>query len=154
MKKKIKLKSLISCIAIIFREKPFLASLEGLSYLGSAITTGFMPLVWAFVFQAIENYITGKNENSIIHAMILFLIVQLAEVLFKMIGRVPTRVFCYNEQLQMKLCKNIYLHATELPYEDFLDQEIYNSFTRANSSISRNLPMNLLNTFFQIPSRL
>ena len=62
MKKKIKLKSLISCIAIIFREKPFLASLEGLSYLGSAITTGFMPLVWAFVFQAIENYITGKNE--------------------------------------------------------------------------------------------
>ena len=64
MKKKIKLKSLISCIAIIFREKPFLASLEGLSYLGSAITTGFMPLVWAFVFQAIENYITGKNEKG------------------------------------------------------------------------------------------
>ena len=60
--KTIKLKSLISCIAIIFREKPFLASLEGLSYLGSAITTGFMPLVWAFVFQAIENYITGKKE--------------------------------------------------------------------------------------------
>ena len=152
MKKTIKLKSLISCIAIIFREKPFLASLEGLSYLGSAITTGFMPLVWAFVFQAIENYITGKKENSIIHAMILFLIVQLAEVLFRMIGRVPTRVFCYNEQLQMKLCKNIYLHATELPYEDFLNQEIYNSFARSNNSISRNLPMNLLNTFFQIPS--
>ena len=154
MKKKMSFKTFFSCVSLVVRERPGLAFLEGLSCFGSAICTGLMPLVWAYVFEAIENYIALSDTKKILYAVILFLTIQAAEGVFRIIGRIPTRVFCYNEQLQKKLCAKLYSHAANLPYEDFLDEEVYSSFSKANASVNRNLPMNLLNTFFQTPSLL
>ena len=154
MNRKMSFRTFISCVSLVIKEKPGLAFLEGLSYFGSAIFTGLMPLVWAYVFEAIENYISFFDNRKIFYAVALFLTIQAADGVFRIIGRIPTRVFCYNEQLQKKLCTKLYAHAVNLPYEDFLDEEVYSSFSKANASVGRNLPMNLLNTFFQTPSLL
>lgn len=154
MKKKMSFRTFLSCVSLVIKENPWLALLEGLSYFGSAIFTGLMPLVWSYVFEAIENYIFLSNNTKILNAVILFLTIQTTDGVFRIIGRIPTRVFCYNEQLQKKLCEKLYYHAAKLPYEDFLDEGVYSSFSNANTSVNRNLPMNLLNTFFQTPSLL
>ena len=150
MKKK---RPIADCFSVVFRSNPVLSSLEGLSYLGSAIIAGVTPLVWSAVLGNIEQFINGEI-NTVRTALIIMAAFVISDYLFRIIGRIPTRYFSYNERLTVALKKKLILHAAEIPFESFYDKAHYGSYIKALQAIEKQSAMNMINLTYQIPSLL
>ena len=135
-------------LKLVFRAHPLLFSLEGFSYLGGAAVGGLMPVAWALLFGAAES----ADSAELAKAMAVFALFCAAETLFRLVGRLSTRWFCFNERLLRSLRLKLYEHSSRLSAESFDKSETYNALLRADKAIAGNEPMNIMNAFFQTPA--
>src|ERR1035437_9551024 len=99
------------CYLLMLKELPFPTIIEGVSYLGSAIVAGLMPLSWKILFESIYETYKNKDIKLIFIPILIFFVFQLLEVVFRLLGRLPTRVMGYAENIVKVLQKKLYLHT-------------------------------------------
>ena len=79
MKSKHSVKAIFACYKLVFKSCPFLSICEIVSYLGSAIVSGFMTLVWKNLFDSISLALVDKSIVAVLNAILVFGIFQVME---------------------------------------------------------------------------
>ena len=143
-----------SCYKQVFLCSPALSICEALSYLGSAVISGLMPLIWKYLFDTIPNAIETKSFIVAFPAVVWFVVFQIAEVTFRLLGRVAARVFGYNEKIILALKSQLYEHVCSIPLICFENKENYDSFERAGSAINRNAAVKMVDYLYQTPAMI
>lgn len=77
---------------------------------------------------------------------------QLIDYLFRVIGRIPTRCFSYNERLCIALKRMLIEHAAGVPYKMFYNSMYYDSYIKAFKAVEEHRAMEMINLMYQIPS--
>lgn len=147
-------KLLWNTFKLIFTLHPFLTVFEGLTYLFNALIAGIMPLAWKMLFDGIKGIISGGSLREIWLRIGVFFALQALEIALLLLGRMPDRVFGYRQKVTMSLKENLYGKASEIPFIEFENDDIYNAFMRAEKAVNSNTPMLLLNCMYQTPALL
>ena len=154
MKSKHSVKAIFACYKLVFKSCPFLSICEIVSYLGSAIVSGFMTLVWKNLFDSISLALVDKSIVAVLNAILVFGIFQVMEIIFRLLGRVSTRLFGYNERVILNMRSKLYEHAASIPLINFEKKENYDAFERANSAIGNNAATKMVDYLYQTPAMI
>ncbi|MBR5364972.1 MAG: ABC transporter ATP-binding protein [Clostridia bacterium] len=154
MKSKHSVRAIFACYKLVFKSCPLLSICEIVSYLGSAIVSGLMTLVWKNLFDSISLALDDKSIAAALNAILVFGIFQVMEITFRLLGRVSTRLFGYNERVILNMRSKLYDHAASIPLINFEKKENYDAFERANSAIGNNAATKMVDYLYQTPAMI
>ena len=154
MKSKHSVKAIFACYKLVFKSCPFLSICEIVSYVGSAVVSGLMTLVWKNLFDSISLALTDKSIAPVLNAMLVFGAFQVMEIFSRLLGRVSTRLFGYNERVILTMRSKLYDHAASIPLINFEKKENYDAFERANSAIGNNAATKMVDYLYQTPAMI
>ena len=146
------MKNILKNFLIVFRCSPFLTIILGISYIGSSIIWGISPVMYNYLFIMIEEAIKTNNIIVLEIPVLVFIIYNFFEILFRILGRLPEKLFQYSEIVNLNLRLQILNKVKKLDVSFFEDKNNNDKLERAYSNVDSGNASQFINLVFQFPS--